>query len=124
MTVNEAITHVNNLEPNQYSDEDKLGWLNQLDGQIFDELILTHEHEEGAEFSPHTETTEDLLVPAPYDREVYTNYLKAMIADANHETLKYNGSMTLFNSAYARYAAKINREKMPLPPFRENRLHF
>ena len=124
MTVNEAITNVNNMEPTQYSDTDKLAWLNQLDGQIFDELILTHEHDEDAEFTKHSATTDTLLVPDPYASEIYENYLKAMIENENHETMKYNGSMTLFNSAYQRYAAKINRERMPLPPFRDNRLHF
>ena len=122
MTVNEAITLVDNREPNQYTSEDKLGWLNTLDGQIFNELILTHEHEDGAEFTPYSDATADLLVPFPYAEEVYVNYLKAMIEESNHEIVKYNASMMLFNTAYQRYANWINRTVKPF--HKDNRLHF
>jgi len=124
MTVNEAITMVDYLEPNQYTSEQKLKWLDQLDGKIFDELILTHEHDEDASYTRHTATTDALLVPFPYDQDVYVNYLKAMIAESNHESAKYNSSMVLFNTAYQQYASKYNRENIPLPAFRSNRLHF
>ena len=124
MTVNTAITNIDAVEPNQYTQAQKIAWLNQLDGQIFNELILTHEHEEDIEFEPHTATTDELLVPDPYAQETYEYYLKAMIAAANHETVKYNMAMVLFNSAYGRYSSYYNRNNLPLPPFPKNRLHF
>ena len=127
MTVNDIISKVDSLEPNQYTTNDKLAWLNQLDGQIFQELILTHVHEEDAEYTPHTATDDSLLVPFPYGEEVYVNYLKAMIAEANHEIVKYNASMMLYNAAYQRYAGWYNRNVLPvntMPHGRHNRLHF
>ena len=124
MTVAEVLTRIDSIEPNQYSQADKLEWLNRLEGQIFDELILTHEHEPDIEFEPHSETTDELLVPWPYGGEVYEYYLQAMIAAANHETVKYNNAMALFNAAYSRYSAFYNRNHVPLPPFPKNRLHF
>lgn len=124
MTVAEVITNIDSVEPNQYTAADKLAWLNQLDGQIFIELILTHEHEPDIEFEPHTETTDELLVPFPYARDLYEFYLKAMIATANHEYVKYNTAMALFNAAYGRYSAWYNRNNLPLPPFPDNRLKF
>lgn len=42
MTVSELITEVDALEPNQYNIEFKIRWLSDLDGQIFDEMIITH----------------------------------------------------------------------------------
>ena len=125
MTIAEVITNIDNIEPNQYTQDNKLAWLNRLEGQIFDELILTHEHEPDIEeFTPHTATTDELLVPFPYGEEIYEYYLKAMIATANHETVKYNTAMALFNAAYSRYTAWYNRNHHPLPKFPRNRLHF
>lgn len=124
MTLNEAITNIDTIEPNQYNDTQKIAWLNQLDGQIFDELVLTHEHDPDAEFTPYTAKTETLLVPFPYGAEIYEYYLKAMITNANHETVKYNTAMALFNAAYSRYCAWYNRNYHPLPKFPKNRLHF
>jgi hypothetical protein len=122
MTISQIITKVNDLEPNQYSTNQKMAWLTQLDGQIFDELILTHEHEDGITFTAYSAETDELLVPFPYGEDVYVNYLKARIAEANHEVVKYNGSMTLFNTAYQNYSFYYNRNVMPLP--RSTRFYF
>jgi hypothetical protein len=124
MTVAQVITNIDSVEPNQYTQAQKIAWLNQLDGQIFNELILTHEHDDDAEWEPYTATTDELLVPDPYAQETYEYYLKAMIAAANHETVKYNTAMILFNAAYNRYSSYYNRNNLPLPPFPKNRLHF
>jgi len=127
MTVINIINKVDSLEPNQYTKSNKLAWLNRLDGQIFQELILTHVHEPDASFTPYTEDSDVLLVPFPYDEDVYLNYLKAMIAENNHEIAKYNASMMLYNSAYQRYAGWYNRNVLPvntMPHGRHNRLHF
>jgi len=124
MTINEAITNIDAVEPNQYTQDQKIAWLNQLDGQIFDELVLTHEHDPETVFEPYTDTTATLLVTFPYDSEIYEYYLKAMITEANHETVKYNVAMSLFNAAYSRYCAWYNRNHHPIPKFPKNRLHF
>ena len=125
MTIAQVITNIDNIEPNQYTQDNKMGWLNRLEGQIWDELILTHVHEPDiGDFTPHNATTDELLVPSPYGEEIYEYYLKAMIATANHETVKYNKAMALFNAAYSRYTAWYNRNHRPLPKFPWNRLHF
>lgn len=43
MKLYELIENADALEPNQYSFEQKLGWLSELDGQIYREVILAHE---------------------------------------------------------------------------------
>ena len=43
MKIQEAIDRVDILKPNHYTDEDKISWLNRLDGQIWRELVSTHE---------------------------------------------------------------------------------
>ena len=41
MTIAEVLTRIDSIEPNQYSQGDKLEWLNRLEGQIFDERRTT-----------------------------------------------------------------------------------
>ena len=121
MTAGEAITMVDDLEPNQYTEQNKLTWLVRLDGQIFEELILTHEHEEGAVFTPPSSAADELLVPFPYDG-IYNYWLQAMIALENGEGTKYITQMQLFNAGYKNFAWMYNRKYKPLGA--ENRMRF
>jgi hypothetical protein len=121
MTVGEAIRVVDDLEPNQYTEQQKFTWLARLDGQIFEELILTHEKEEGAVFTPPSSSGDELLVPFPYDG-IYNYWLQAMIALENGENAKYMAQMQLFNALYKSFAWNYNRKYRPLGA--ENRMRF
>ena len=114
MTAQEAIALVDDLEPNQYTEQNKLTWLDRLDGQIFNEIIMTHEHEKGAHYTPLSLGEDELLVPFPYAQEMYSNYLMAQIDRANGEDARYNQSIALYNAAFNRYQAWYRREHMPL----------
>ena len=50
-----------------------------------------------------------LLVPEPWARDVYVNYLLSRVAQADAEAERYNLYASLFNSAYGEYAAWYNR---------------
>ena len=113
MTVSEAIALVDVLEPNSYTEQQKILWLNELDGQVFHELILTHEHEEGAEFTPLSSEEDELLIPFPYT-EIYNYWMQARIAIENAETQKYAVQMQLFNAAYENYCHFVNRTHRPI----------
>ena len=121
MTVSEAIARTDALEPNQYTEQQKTTWLDRLDGQIFNEVILTHEHEEGAQYTPLSSGTDELLVPSPYD-EIYNYWLQAKIAMENSEGSKYTMNMELFNAAYLNYCHWYNRMNRPIGF--ENRMFF
>lgn len=114
MTIAQAIETVDQLKPNQYSEEQKLQWLSQLDGKIFVELISTHEGGKES-FEPYTEMEQELLVPFPYDQDIYNYYLQSMIDRENGEVAKFNQSGALFNNAYAEFSAIYNRTHVPLP---------
>ena len=43
MKVYGAISLVDDLKPNQYTETRKIQWLSRLDGQIFTEVFQTHE---------------------------------------------------------------------------------
>lgn len=43
MTIQDAITLADTMRPNRIDDEQKIMWLSQLDGQIWNDTIRTHE---------------------------------------------------------------------------------
>lgn len=116
MTILEAISRVDAVKPNSYSQTEKIAWLSRIDATIKNEIIDTHEGAENIAFNGYdldTDTNTELLVPAPYD-EVYIRYLEMQIDYANNEYGKYNNSMVMYNAAYAAYEKYYNRNHMPL----------
>ena len=53
----------------------------------------------------------ELLVPAPWARDVYVNYLRARVAQADAEAERYNLYAAGYNSAYAEFAAWFIRTR-------------
>lgn len=117
MFISDAISLVDKLKPNQYSTDLKIGWLSKLDGQIFREIYSTHEGCPVEGFSGYTGEDQDepLLVPFPYDEDIYNYFLQAQIDKENGETAKYNQSITLYNNAYHAFQAWYNRTHRPIP---------
>lgn len=116
MTIVEAVTKIDELKPNGYSQFQKIIWLSNLDAQIKAEVIDTHEGAEDVTFTDYTENTDidtELLVPAPYE-DLYIAWLEAKIDYTNGEYTKYNNSITIFNDRYAAFERYYNRTHMPL----------
>lgn len=114
MTILEAINTVDKLKPNQYDEDTKIDWLDQLDRHIYNDLILTHEMEapEFEGYDTNTDVNTELLAPQAY-REVYRWWLEMQIDKANSELTKYNNDTVLYNSAYHDLASYYNRTYMP-----------
>lgn len=115
MTIMEAITQVDNLKHNAYSEVDKIGWLSRLDSMVKRLLIDTHEGGEDVVFTGYDTDTDmhtQLLIPAPFD-EVYLRWLEAQIDYANGEIGKYNNSIEMYNTAWNAYRNYYNRTHMP-----------
>ena len=116
MTIQDAIELVDRLKPNQYPETLKIQWLSKLDGQIFDEVFAAHEGSAIESFAGYNEDTPqdtELLVPHPFDTDLYSYYLQAAIDRENAETTKYNQSITLYNNAYLTFQNWYNRTHMP-----------
>ena len=113
LTVGEAINRTDALVPNTIAREQKMAWLNQLDGLAWQEVILTHAREVEAEFVPHKTESAELLIPPPYD-EVYHYYLCMKMHLAGREIAAYNNARMLFNSAYLTWQDYYNRVCSPL----------
>ena len=117
MTIAEAIAHVDRLKPNQYSKTTKINWLSKLDGQIFTEIIKTHENSPVETFTGYDEEMQDqninLLVPYPYDEDIYNYYLQAQIDKENGEIAKYNQSKIMYSNALKAFQNWYNQTNMP-----------
>jgi hypothetical protein len=116
MTIQEAITRLDALIFNTYSNDDKIRWLSGLDTAIKQQIIDTHEGGQDVKFcgyTPHTSADTVLLVPAPYD-EVYLRWMEAQIHYHNGEYDKYNAAIILYNTAFDAYASYYNKHHMPI----------
>lgn len=107
----DIITELDELEPNQYDDHQKLKWLEDLDGKVYNELIEGHDDPETIESfaaADYSDTEVELLIGLPYARDVYINYLRGKIAESNAEAERYNLYAAAFNAEYQQYAAHYN----------------
>lgn len=117
MTIEEAIQTIDRLKPNQYDHEQKAKWLSKLDGMIYREVLLTHVgcHIKCFKGYDSADPDTELLVPSPYDDNVYINFLASKIDQENGETPKYNQSIALYNNGYKAFCDWYNRTHLPLP---------
>lgn len=120
MIVRELLETVDRLHPNQFSIDDKLRWLNEVEQMIWREIITTHEGvEEDAEMPVYTASDMDsgadteLLAKDP-DSRLYPAWMDAQIAYYNRESMKYSDAIVAFNEAYSTYFNAYNRTHMPL----------
>ena len=117
MTIAECIERVDALKPNRFGEDVKLEWLRNVEGQIYQEVVLTHENPDEIEMTDFEDEDNKLIAPFPYD-EVYVLYLQSQIDYGNMEIAKYNNSKTLFNNAYLTLRDHWNRKYMPIPVVR------
>lgn len=114
MTIEEAVSGIDNLKRNTYTVEDKIGWLQRLDSQIFRQIVLTHAGKEEVMAPNYRDgaMNQELLAPEPFD-QMYLHYLEAQIDYYNGEITLYNEAMTMFNAAYSDFENWYNRRHMP-----------
>lgn len=116
MTINEAISRIEELKPNTYSQSDKIKWLSHVDATVKRLIIDTHEGAEDVTFIGYDDSTDlntELLVPEPFD-ELYLRWLESQIDYYNGEYGKYNNAIVMYNAAYEAYQNEYNRTHMPL----------
>ena len=116
MTLMEAISRVDSIKPNRYTQVEKIKWLSTIDGIVKAEIFDTHEGGESVTFAGYDDVADllrVLFVPEPYD-EIYIRWLEAQIDYANGEYGKYNNSITMYNAAFDAYAKYYNRLHKPI----------
>lgn len=98
-TAQEVVKQVDLLCPNQYSQEQKLQWLGELEGRICLDVHLMSEQqlEQIRQSWPGT-----LLVGWPHS-DVYRHWLLAKLHQADGELELYQNRMESFNASYQNY---------------------
>ena len=115
MKIVEAISRIDGLKHNTYTQGEKIAWLSNLDSMIKRLIIDTHEGGDEVTFAGYNENTDvytEMLVPAPFD-EMYLQWLEARIDYANGEYDKYNNAILMYQTTYDSYANYYNRNHMP-----------
>lgn len=108
MTPNKVIETIDRLKPNSYSEEDKLGWINELDGMV---QRLVFQNDEVTQYSYPEDMDRELLIPAPFE-DLYGLYLESKIDYYNREYGNYNNSAIVFEARYSDYKKWYIREHM------------
>jgi hypothetical protein len=115
MTVNDLMTMVERLHPNQFSNTDKLRWLNQIEQTIWHEIIQTHRGPLEWEDMPvydDVESEDELLAEDPWSK-LYSSWMDSQIFMANKEGVNYQIAIGVFNDAYKDFEKWYNRTHMP-----------
>ena len=99
MTPNKAIEIVDRLKLNSYSEEDKLRWINELEGMVQSQVIQT---DEVKQLAYPDDMDKELIIPAPFD-DCYTLFLEAKVDYYNKELANYNNSAMMFEAQFSEY---------------------
>lgn len=113
MTVNEVLDTIDEIQPTSISREMQTSWLRQLDMELYQNVIATHEGAEDMAPSAGMDETSELLVPAPYDA-IYVHWLQSRIDYTLGEYGRYNNSNAMFEADRTAFANWYNRTHMPL----------
>lgn len=99
LTAQEVVEQVDLLCPNQYTQEQKLGWLGELEGRICLDVHLMREEQLEQVWQSWPGT---LLVGWPHS-DLYTHWLLATLHQADGELELYQNRMESFNASYQNY---------------------
>lgn len=99
-TMNQVIAHVDRVNPNVYTSEDKYEWMKTLDGLVAHEVL----QEEAPDYQIPRGADRELLVASPYD-DIYRLYVSAMIYLHNREYEDYNNAVLVFQNRFEQYKA-------------------
>lgn len=111
MKLKQVIDLVDDIEPNAYSSETKVAWLNECEGTIQTDIFLRAIDDVELYTWPDDQQTV-LLVKPPHDK-IYRLYLQAMIQMANAEYDRYQNTMVLYDAAWGEYARWFGRTIYP-----------
>lgn len=114
-TINEVLERTARVRPDAYDDKTKAGWLIELDGKLYREVILRHRVTELPDLPKAfpEDGNKPLLVLPPYDN-LYDLYLYAQVDLYNREITNYNNSAALFDTAMDEWRRAWHREHQPL----------
>ena len=113
MKVGEMIAQFDAHAPNTVEHDEKIRWLSRLDGQIYNEIIETHEgeHDEFTGYSSDSDVVEMLVDDAHSD--VYLYYMDMRLYYELGESTRYNNAKAMFDECYREYERWYHKQHMP-----------
>lgn len=116
MTVLEALTMIRELKRSQYRDEVLTGWLSELDGKLWQEVVSGCENageRPPLPYSIERDEERELLAAFPHEG-MYMTWLSAKIDWQNGEYDRYNNALMMFEAQLAEFAGAWIRSHKPL----------
>lgn len=119
MTIEQVIAAVDAQRiGNPYMTDEKVKWLSDVEGVIWNEIVQTHENPDGYEFDGYTASTDGdtQLIAGDMYADLYMYYVLAQIDRSQQEYAKYNVDVSQYNALFQQFAAYYNRTHLPLQP--------
>ena len=116
MTIRQALDGLAEIQPHSFPEPLLIRWLRQLDKELYENVILTHEGAETAAAPGDPSESPDsaqLLVPEPYE-SIYLHYLQSRIDYALAEYSRFNNSNAMYDADRQAFTAWYHRTHMPL----------
>lgn len=128
MRLIEILNRIDSLKQNQLEDAVKRSWLSDMEEQIVNEVVKTHEMPErvlGNElvqryletgermYDENTDPDTELIAPPPYD-DLYFWWLAAKVDLINLDNKQYKNDYQMYNNAYLTFQDYWNRTYMPI----------
>ena len=125
MKPSEAIQLADQMKPNMMAEAVKYRFLNEIEGRVYNEILMKHTHdadmekphydvpEEPADPEEEAEEEPEMLVPDEYAM-LYVYWLESRIDERNQETDKYNNDRALFEDAWGNFGDYWTQTHMPL----------
>lgn len=114
MCLAELISLIDEMKPNQYTKEQKVRWLSEVEGMVTDDVLNNYEGEQ-TEFESYDydrDMERELLLPDRFS-DVYINYISAKIDFQNMETEQYNNDVAMFEASMEQFKKYYIRTHMP-----------
>lgn len=111
ITIDEAIAYFDEQCPNQFSRENKIALLSELDEYLFENIIKDRENAPISEFVGYDDETsgsQELLAPFLF-RELYRFFIEKSVHYANRETAAYNNALAMFEAYFENYFSWYNK---------------
>ncbi len=104
-TVSEVLEEINKFKPNALSQNELVGFIDDLESEIVLNVFLEDE------YVNITSMDRELVTPNPYYR-IYKEYLIAMIDNYNEDTESYSLSSRVFNETMKEFNAFVRRNDL------------
>ncbi len=102
MKLVDLIKRFDNLKSNQFTKEEKVAWVSELDSKVNTNLYEPYGIKK--DFDGYTEDSNDvdLMIPDAFV-SVYIHWLELKVDYFNGEIARYNNSLAMFNAEYAQF---------------------